>query len=79
MMNARTVVACAFAMTIGGNALDAHDVSRYRTFQLGTDVADVSDLTGVASSEAKTVHQRPALMQDLPSGPDNVPPSSHAA
>jgi hypothetical protein len=76
MMNARTVVACAFAMTIGGNALDAHDVSRYRTFQLGTDVADVSDLTGVASSEAKTVHQRPALLQDLEWRPSRWTPGS---
>jgi len=64
-MNARTVVACAFAMTIGGNPLNANDLSRYRTFELGTNIDAVSGLTGVASSEARTVHQRPALLQEL--------------
>jgi len=65
MMTARIVAACAFAMTIVGNRLDAQDLSRYRTFELGTDLAAVSALTGVASSAATTVHQRPVLSQDL--------------
>jgi hypothetical protein len=65
MMTARTVAACAFAMTIFGNRLDAQDLSRYRTFELGFDVAAVSALTGVAASEATIVHQRPVLLQDL--------------
>jgi hypothetical protein len=65
MMNARTMAACAFAVTILGNRIEAQDLSRYRTFELGTDVAAVSALTGVASSEATTIHQRPALLQDL--------------
>jgi len=37
----------------------------YREFQLGGDVASVSALTGVAVSEAKVIHERPAVMQDL--------------
>lgn len=65
MMTARTVAACVFAMTIAGNRVDAQDLSRYRAFELGTDVAAISAFTGVASSEAKTIHQRPALLQDL--------------
>jgi hypothetical protein len=65
MMNARTIAACAFAVTILGNRIDAQDLSRYRTFELGTDVAAVSALTGVASSDATTIHQRPALLQEL--------------
>jgi hypothetical protein len=32
---------------------------------LGSDLASVSTLAGVASSEAKIVHQRPAVLQDL--------------
>jgi hypothetical protein len=64
-MMTRTVAACALAMTIVGNTVDAQDLSRYRTFELGTSVAAVSALTGVASSEATTIHQRPALLQDL--------------
>ena len=45
--------------------VDAQDFSRYRTFELGSELLSVSTLTGVASSEAKTVHLRPALLQDL--------------
>jgi len=52
-------------MTIFGNRLDAQDLSRYRRFELGADVAAVSALTGVAASEATIVHQRPVLLQDL--------------
>ena len=37
----------------------------YREFQLGGDLASVSALAGVAVSETKTIHQRPALIQDL--------------
>jgi hypothetical protein len=39
--------------------------SHYREFQLGGDLASVSALTGVAVSEAQTIHQRPALIQEL--------------
>jgi hypothetical protein len=79
MMTARTVAACAFAMTIVGNRLDAQDLSRYRTFELGTDVAAVSALTGVASSAATTVHQRPVLSQDLEWRPSRWMPGATAA
>jgi hypothetical protein len=65
MMTARTVAACAFAITIAGQRLDAQDLSRYRTFELGSDLAAVSALTGVASTDATTIHQRPGLSQTL--------------
>ncbi len=78
MMTARTAVACAFAMTISGNRLDAQDLSRYRTFELGSDVAAVSALTGPAGSETKIVHQRPVLMQDLAWRPSRWTPGSNS-
>jgi hypothetical protein len=65
MTTARTVAACALAITIASHRLEAQDLSRYRMFVLGTDLAAVSALTGVASSAAATVHQRPILLQDL--------------
>jgi hypothetical protein len=76
MMTARTIAACAFAMTIAGNRLDAQDLSRYRTFELGTGVAAVSALTGVAASEATIVHQRPVLVQNLAWRPSRWTPGS---
>jgi hypothetical protein len=65
MTTLHTVAACAFALTIAGQPVDAQDLSRYRAFALGASVAAVSAETGVASSEATVLHQRPALLQDL--------------
>jgi len=65
MMHARTLAICAVGMVLAGQSLEAQDLSRYRGFALGSELAAVSKLTGVASVEAKTVHQRPALLQDL--------------
>ena len=44
--------------------LHAQSGQHYREFQLG-DLASVSALAGVAASEARTIHQRPALIQEL--------------
>jgi hypothetical protein len=64
MMNIRTLAMCAFAV---GFACVTHGegLSQYRNFELGSDLASVSALAGVASSEAKTIHRRPAALQDL--------------
>ncbi len=43
----------------------AQEPFRYREFQLGSDLASVAKLTGSASSGAKVIHARPAMMQDL--------------
>jgi hypothetical protein len=64
------IAACRFAIACLGVVLCAqllHGQSgaHYREFQLGGDVASVSALAGVAVSEAKVIHQRPAVFQDL--------------
>lgn len=46
-------------------ATSAGDLSRYRDFQFGTDLPAVAKQTGTSPSQAKTVHQRPALIQEL--------------
>jgi len=45
--------------------LSGQSAPHYRNFQLGGDLASVSALAGVAASEAKVIHERPAVMQDL--------------
>jgi hypothetical protein len=72
MINPRTVVFCprTLAMTAAGLVLSTwllqgQDRSRYRDFQLGGDLPSISALTGVAQSEVKTLHMRPAVMQEL--------------
>src|ERR1700680_4428028 len=72
MIRPRTVVFCpgTLALTAAGlllstSLLQGQDRSRYRDFQLGGDLPSISALTGVAQSEVKTLHERPAVMQEL--------------
>jgi hypothetical protein len=48
-----------------GSGAAAQDFGRYREFEIGSAVAAVSILTGVAGSELKTIHQRPVVIQEL--------------
>jgi len=43
----------------------AGDLSKYRDFQLGADLPTVAKLMGANPSQAKIIHSRPALVQDL--------------
>jgi hypothetical protein len=43
----------------------AADLSAYRDFQFGMDLQTVEKQTGATSSQMKTVHSRPALIQEL--------------
>ncbi len=52
-------------VVLSGAVAAAQDLSRYREFELGSSVAAVSGLTGVAGSELKTIHQRPVVIQEL--------------
>ena len=40
-------------------------LSKYRNFELGTDLSIVAQQAGVNPSEAKVIHRRPALIQQL--------------
>jgi len=65
MMNKCTLSVCAFGVLLMAQGLDGQGFARYRDFALGSDVAAVSRLTGVPASEVKTLHERPAVLQDL--------------
>ena len=45
--------------------INVQDLSRYREFQFGMNLLAVAKQTGMKSSEARTIHQRPALIQEL--------------
>lgn len=53
----------------------AGDLSRYRAFQFGTDLATVARQAGTDPSLAKAVHSRPALIQELLWRPQPLGPS----
>jgi hypothetical protein len=55
----------AAGLAFSASLLHGQDRSRYRDFQLGGDLPSISALTGVAQSEVKTLHVRPAMMQEL--------------
>ena len=54
----------------------AGDLSRYRDFELGSDLATVAKRAAVDTSQAKVIHSRPALIQDLEWRPQPLGASS---
>lgn len=61
----RAALAALVAVGTLAAATAGEDLSRYRDFQLGTDLTAVARKAGVNPSQAKVIHQRPALIQDL--------------
>src|SRR6185436_16494001 len=55
------------------------DRSRYRNFELGSDLLSVSAHAKVDASTAKTIHSRPAMMQELDWRPPYVVTALSAA
>src|SRR5258708_7917788 len=51
----------------------AGDLSSYRAFQLGMDLHAVEKQAEMKTSEAKMIHQRPAVIQDLEWRPRRFP------
>jgi hypothetical protein len=45
--------------------LDAGDLSKYREFQIGTDLQTIAGQVQMDPSRAKVIYRRPALIQDL--------------
>jgi hypothetical protein len=65
MTNARTLTMIACGIVCLTCEVDGQGLSQYRNFALGSNVASVSALASVDPAEAKTIHQRPAVLQDL--------------
>lgn len=59
-----------FTLSILGVALSSQigfssDLSKYRDFRLGDSLSVIAKVIRLKSNEAKTIHQRPALIQEL--------------
>jgi hypothetical protein len=59
-------------------ATSAKDLSKYRNFQLGADLATIAKQVRVSPSQAKAIQRRPALIQELVWRPQPLGPSSQA-
>ena len=65
MISARMLAVVVFGVVLSGPALDAQDLSRYRDFELGSNVSSVVTMSGARAAEVKVVHGRPAMIQEL--------------
>jgi hypothetical protein len=65
MTNFRILVISLSWAVLSSPLLCAGDLSRYRDFQIGTDLATIAGQAHMNPSQAKVIHQRPALIQEL--------------
>ncbi len=54
-----------FALGMTAVSLFAGDISKYRNLRFGTDLATLAVQVGESPSQVKTIHSRPALIQEL--------------
>ena len=60
-----TMTLLAPMLILGVSRLSAADLSTYRDLQFGMNLAAAAQQGGIKTSDARTVHQRPALIQEL--------------
>src|SRR5208283_1939047 len=60
---------------VSGPAVDTPDLSRYRGFELGMNLQDVAKQADMEPSDARLIHQRPAVVQELDWRPSSPPGS----
>jgi len=59
------LAAAAVVLALAAPPLAAQDLTRYRDFSLGTSLASVVSTSGARAEDAKTLHARPANIQEL--------------
>ena len=64
-MNSTRPIVIAVGLIFGGHLALAQDVSRYRAYVLESSVESVIAASGARAADAKTLHQRPARIQEL--------------
>ena len=65
MISSRALGVTVLVLVIATSAVQGQTVARYREFQLGGDIASIAALVGMSPSDAKTLHERPAVLQEL--------------
>jgi hypothetical protein len=74
----RSILAAVLMLGAMSAAALAGDLSRYRNFELGSDLATVAKRAAVDALQAKVIHSRPSLIQDLEWRPQPLGASSQA-
>src|SRR6266705_6009735 len=65
MISARSLTISIFWVVVSTPLTHAQDLSRYREFQFGMNVVAVAKQADVKPSEARVIHPRPAVIQEL--------------
>lgn len=65
MKSGRAFVIGTAALSLFGHVASAQDVSRYRGYALESTLESVAATSGARATDAKTIHQRPAKIQEL--------------
>jgi hypothetical protein len=79
MTRACALFVVAFGITVGGQSATAEDLSRYRGYTLENSFDTVLAASGARLADAKTLHERPAKIQQLDWRAPYVSPSSEMA
>jgi hypothetical protein len=77
VVRALAVLVCGAMLSNG--PVNAQDFSRYRVFQLGSSLSSVALAANMGPSDARVIHQRPALIQELDWRPQYQSPTTRIA
>jgi hypothetical protein len=76
MKTLRSSILCLVVLLLLTPLLRAQDLSKYRHFTLGMNLPNLLERTEQKMADVKTIHDRPALIQELTWWPPNVPGTS---
>lgn len=75
----RALAVLVLAAVLSNGFVHAQDFSRYRFFQLGRSLSSVAETANIGPNDARVIHQRPALIQELDWRPQYQSPSTRIA
>ena len=64
-MNSGRSLVIAVGLILGGQLAFAQDMSRYRAYVLASSLDSIVAASGARAGDAKTLHERPAIIQEL--------------
>ena len=64
-MNSTRPLVIAVGLILGGQLAFAQDMSRYRAYVLQSSLESVVAASGARTADAKTLHERPATIQQI--------------
>ena len=79
MISIRDFANSIFGAEISAPLIYSQDLSRYREFQLGATLLEIAEQGHLKPSEARTIHQRPVVIQELDWQPQRLLSSSPRA